>query len=304
MERLEALSKMILDKAAALGADMAQCTVAETEKKEFNVDGGEFSLMRTLFDRSVSITTFKDKKKGTVALNSFEEEKILNAVAGCIASSESSQADDAWEIASTPCEKEFRDGAPEADLDKLFMCTEELLNDVRKRHPKIMMEQMITEHDHVRSIYANSFGTVYKKDSGAYSFSLMYSAHEGEKGSSFYGSDVRTDNLDRPVIECALIDKELTDVENQIESQPVEGKFTGTVLYMPGCLAGDVIGDYSFDHELNTGDRLVFEDMAIYSMVKNNTFNGMPLPDIDILHENGDVEVIKRFSYSDFKERL
>ena len=70
------------------------------------------------------------------------------------------------------------------------------------------------------------------------------------------------------------------------------------------CLAGDVIGDYSFDHELNTGDRLVFEDMAIYSMVKNNTFNGMPLPDIDILHENGDVEVIKRFSYSDFKERL
>ena len=48
----------------------------------------------------------------------------------------------------------------------------------------------------------------------------------------------------------------------------------------------------------------MFEDMAIYSMVKNNTFNGMPLPDIDILHENGDVEVIKRFGYDDFKMRL
>ena len=70
------------------------------------------------------------------------------------------------------------------------------------------------------------------------------------------------------------------------------------------CLAGDIIGDYSFDHEINIGDKLIFEDMAIYSMVKNNTFNGMPLPDIDIMHENGEVEVIKKFGYQDFKMRL
>lgn len=70
------------------------------------------------------------------------------------------------------------------------------------------------------------------------------------------------------------------------------------------CLAGDIIGDYSFSKEVGIGDRLYFEDMAIYSMVKNNTFNGMPLPDIDIMHENGEVEVLKRFGYDDFKMRL
>lgn len=70
------------------------------------------------------------------------------------------------------------------------------------------------------------------------------------------------------------------------------------------CLAGDIIGDYSFDHEIRVGDRLIFEDMAIYSMVKNNTFNGIGLPDIDILNEDGTVEVVKEFGYSDFKERL
>ncbi len=70
------------------------------------------------------------------------------------------------------------------------------------------------------------------------------------------------------------------------------------------CLAGDVIGDYSFDREIKIGDRLCFEDMAIYSMVKNNTFNGMALPDIDVLHEDGSVEIIKSFSYEDFKMRL
>ena len=70
------------------------------------------------------------------------------------------------------------------------------------------------------------------------------------------------------------------------------------------CLAGDVIGDYSFDNEIKIGDRLTFEDMAIYSMVKNNTFNGMPLPDIDIMHKDGSVDVLKKFSYDDFKSRL
>lgn len=70
------------------------------------------------------------------------------------------------------------------------------------------------------------------------------------------------------------------------------------------CLAGDVIGDYSFDREIQVGERLVFEDMAIYSMVKNNTFNGIPLPDICLLRENGEIELVKHFGYEDFKGRL
>ncbi len=70
------------------------------------------------------------------------------------------------------------------------------------------------------------------------------------------------------------------------------------------CLAGDVIGDYSFDRMPEIGDTLIFEDMAIYSMVKNNTFNGMPLPDIALLHEDGECEVVRHFGYEDFKNRL
>lgn len=70
------------------------------------------------------------------------------------------------------------------------------------------------------------------------------------------------------------------------------------------CLAGDVIGEYSFDEPLRVGDRLVFGDMAIYSMVKNNTFNGMPLPDILLLKKDGSFETLRSFGYSDFRERL
>lgn len=72
----------------------------------------------------------------------------------------------------------------------------------------------------------------------------------------------------------------------------------------PTCLAGDVIGDYSFDHPLEEGSRLVFEDMALYTMVKTNTFNGMPLPSIAVRRRNGETEVIRQFGYEDFKNRL
>ncbi len=72
----------------------------------------------------------------------------------------------------------------------------------------------------------------------------------------------------------------------------------------PTCLAGDIIGDYSFDKPLKEGDRLVFTDMAIYSMVKNNTFNGMPLPSIYLHTLDGELKLIKEFGYDDFKKRL
>lgn len=70
------------------------------------------------------------------------------------------------------------------------------------------------------------------------------------------------------------------------------------------CLTGDIIGDYSFDQPLKSGDRLVFGDMAIYSMVKNTTFNGMPLPAIALKKQDGDCVVVREFGYDDFKMRL
>ena len=70
------------------------------------------------------------------------------------------------------------------------------------------------------------------------------------------------------------------------------------------CLAGDVIGEYSFDVPLMAGEQVVFEDMALYTMVKTNTFNGMPLPLIAVRRADGTDEVVRMFSYEDFKNRL
>ena len=84
---------------------------------------------------------------------------------------------------------------------------------------------------------------------------------------------------------------------------PEEKEFTYR-LGSQTCLAGDVIGEYSFDKPLQTDDMLIFEDMAIYTTVKNNTFNGMPLPSIMLLESSGDLKTLRSFNYDDFKSRL
>lgn len=89
----------------------------------------------------------------------------------------------------------------------------------------------------------------------------------------------------------------------EVEGAKEGGKYKCRIGSMT-CLAGDVIGEYSFEEELKEGDRIIFKDMAIYTMVKNNTFNGMGLPSIYVKKENGEIKLIKSFGYEDFKNRL
>lgn len=85
----------------------------------------------------------------------------------------------------------------------------------------------------------------------------------------------------------------------------VAGEYAYTYrLGGPTCLAGDVIGDYSFPQPLKIGDKLIFCDMAIYSMVKNNTFNGINLPSIYLNSLDNEIKLIRKFGYEDFKHRL
>ena len=83
---------------------------------------------------------------------------------------------------------------------------------------------------------------------------------------------------------------------------PEEKRYTYR-LAGPSCLAGDVIGDYSFGKHLKRGDRLIFTDMALYSIVKNTTFNGINLPDIAVIRNGGKIEIVKKFGYHDYRDR-
>jgi len=70
------------------------------------------------------------------------------------------------------------------------------------------------------------------------------------------------------------------------------------------CLAGDFIGFWSFDHELKTGEKIIFEDMIHYTMVKSSMFNGVPHPSIGLWHVNGEFDLLRTFDYGDYKNRM
>ena len=116
-------------------------------------------------------------------------------------------------------------------------------------------------------------------------------------------------------IEQAILDTSATCHMPDVIEMPYRPVITGAGeagdkphLYRLGgqtCLAGDVIGDYSFAEPLRLGSRLVFEDMAYYTMVKTTTFNGINLPSIAIWNsDTQELRVVRRFGYSDFRDRL
>jgi carboxynorspermidine decarboxylase len=85
--------------------------------------------------------------------------------------------------------------------------------------------------------------------------------------------------------------------------EPVAGKPT----YRMGgnsCLSGDFLGEWSFDEELHAGSKIVFADMIHYTTVKTTMFNGIPHPDICLLHIGGELEILRRFGYDDYKNRM
>jgi PmbA protein len=237
MEQLKYTASMALDALKAEGADKAKCDVGYSVTHEFNVDGGQFSLFRTLFDKHLILTAIREGKKGTVRQNRYDDETVKELAASCLGTAESAVPDEAWDLAPLSENRDFVYGAVTSDNEKLFDRCKELMADIKERYPKIIMEQMIVTHKEVKSVHANSNGVVFGEYCGYYQVDLMFSGHEGEKSSSFFGSGFTAYDLDRPFIECSSVAKDLADVEKQIDTVAAEGKFEGVVLLPPSGLS-------------------------------------------------------------------
>ena len=236
---IETLKKTAQAAVAALqdaGADKAQANVSYTVTQEFNVDGGEFSLFRTLFDKQLAMTAIQGGRKGIVAQNRYDEATLRESAKACLEAAASAQPDENWDFAPLSQNEDFVLGEVKPDTDKLFFRCQELMASVKERFPKIIMEQMIVAHKEVLKAKANSYGVLFSTHQGSYQVQLMFSAHEGEKASSFFGGGVIADNLDKPFLELGSIEKDLADVERQIDTTSVGGKFEGTMVVTPGCV--------------------------------------------------------------------
>ncbi len=239
----------------SLGAQESSAQAITSKKSEFNAEGGQFTLLRTTLDHSLSLQALSDQRRGTVNSNSFDEEAINSAARDCVTSAQAGQADPAWEFAWEG-QKEVNAGDIEPDLEKLFMRTKELIDAVHQEYPKVILEQVITDHTMKTGVYLNSHGVKYTTTMGYYGVSLMFSGHEGDKSSSFNGGGFYTRDLDTPFLDQASVRQSLKDAENQIHTMPAKGKFEGTVIFTPDCLGGmlgELLGNYASDGTLLDG---------------------------------------------------
>ncbi len=255
MSHLKETAALALKELKALGADSASAQALSGKKSEFTIEGGRFTLLRTTLDKALSLQAVKGGRRGSVSGNSFEPDAVLQAARDCVSSAEAAQPDDAWELAKEG-QGEFRDGAPEADMERLFQRTRELMDSVHREYPKIILEQVVTAHASRSGVYLNSHGVIYRTLSGQYEVTLMFSGHEGDKSSSFNYSGLVTDTLDRPFLDLGSVRQNLGDAERQIHTEQTQGKFEGTVIFTPDCLGSmlsELLDNYAADSVLLDG---------------------------------------------------
>ena len=259
MENIKNVAFSAVEALKARGAQHAAVSASFSETKEFNVDGGEFSLFRTLFDNELTLTAVKDGKKGSIGVNHFDEETINSAADNCIASAEASEADYNWEFGPDAGQHSFVDGSIEPDMNLFFLRCRELVETIKTDFPKIIVEQLIASHNTLSKVYTNTNGSLFERKSGYYQLMIMFSGHENGKGSSFFGTGFTTCDLSKAFIEQASLKRDLADVEKQIYTVPVSGKFEGTILLPPGCL-GNVLyyglNNFANGNAVNAGTSL------------------------------------------------
>jgi len=212
-------------------------SAASARKTEFNIDGGEFSLLRTVFNDGVALTVFIDGKKGTASTNSLTDESIDSAVSDAVTAAISGMPDEAWDISPYTEPRHFVSGPRDCDKAAFFDAIERLRADITEKYPLILIEQLVADHKFSEGIFVNSNGVRFTTEKGCYGLDLMFSAHDNDNASSFFGSGVRFDSLDKPLLTLGSLDSDLAAVEKQIYTRSFEGKFVGTALLSPAMVA-------------------------------------------------------------------
>lgn len=260
MERLKQAARYTLDALKKAGADDAQVSVSEGKTEEFNVDAGEFSLIRSVYSSGASMKIIRNRRKGTVAVNQLDRDTIDAAVAECIAAADSGVEDDALSIASLEENADFKDGALVCDKAAFFDSVIKLTEDIKREYPQIMIEQLIATHSYGKHVLANTNGVLFTEEDGSYNVSVMYSAHDGENATSFNYFDFEF--LD-PHADILAMDGARTMLDRavaELQTKPFTGKFVGTAVFSPACL-GDLLGIVTGSF---TGDLALIEGTSIW----------------------------------------
>ncbi len=212
-------------------------TLSQSEKQELNLENNGFKLLRTVFSNSASVKVFSGAKMGSASGNDITEEGLKKLTDAAAAAAESASEDPCHDIAPNQGSDLFLQGVYEPDMDLFIERIKEFLDTVSREYPKVRIMMGMGSFDRWTWISRNTNGTEFSAKAGQYSFSMEFCATDGKKTTGFDYTGFSTKTLDRPFIEMADVRRHLTDIENSIYPQTLEGKFEGTVILTPGSAA-------------------------------------------------------------------
>lgn len=248
-------TKEALDLFQKKNVKKGQVVFTDSEQREFNLVNNEFTLFRTVFNQDMNVMTYQNQKKGSYYINKISEQDLETAMDMALLSAESGEEDESYDIAPDQGFLEVKKGILEPNINELFLKTEELLEDIKKRFPQILIQELIVSHVKQHKIFVNTNHTICDEQMGYYSVDIGFSGHEGEETTSLFYTGFMLDHLEGRLMEQADLSLQLQTAQNQLGAKPLEGKFMGTVIFTPSCLNSFLSYIYGLTADKNILDR-------------------------------------------------
>jgi PmbA protein len=260
------------------GADKAAVSASQGRADEFNIEANKFSLLRTMFNNSISLKALVGGRKGTASVNKLDKPSVDEAVANCITLANSAQPDEAEDIAPLSENKHFDQTAGGADLAKLFSRSKEYLEQVKDEFPAIMIEGFSSTFGGGEYAYVNSNGVIFTGNRENYGFNSTFIAKEGEKTSSFNYTGGSMLDLNKSFMDFPMHRSQLEDSVKSLNTRMFEGTHKGRVIITPSCpdLWYTIIGLFLSDSSLIEGTSLWKDKLGEHVADKILTMRSIP----------------------------
>ena len=251
MADLNRIAAQLTDELKRSGVVKYAFELSESQKRELNTEQDHFSLYRTIFGYSASVTAFLGGRKGSASGNDLTEEGLKQLVSAARAAAECAPEDPANDIAECQAPETFRCGPWEADMDRYYDRVQEALDTIRTEYPAIRISQVIASHDQTRNLYQNSNGVRFEAYDGDYTVFLEYAGSAGARTTGLAYSQLVMKDLETPILDHGLLRKQLSDTEKSLNTVSIADKFEGTVIFTP-----DALGSFAWmlvDNFLSSG---------------------------------------------------
>lgn len=242
MNELFQVAEKSLQELKSKGSQKSLVQVSLSTAKEFNVEAGKMTLLRTTFDQGLVMKSLLDQKQASASSNQFSFDAIQTLAEESVSSAKATPADEAFGFAPSEGKKSFRSGDMEANDEWMYSQLNQLMNDTKAKFPKTILEGAVIKFVKNEAVLATSEGTLLDQTQGYYEGFVMFTSKDGKQSSSFNYTGFQMSSKDiasrRTLMQTSGLEELIRQSSEQIHVKKIPGKFQGDIVITPHCMEG------------------------------------------------------------------